>query len=104
MCATAGRGVVPPRLDAPRLGPNHDGERRIGFNAQYIATHVRQTQHALDTAMLVHGVDRFRHFGVDVPASADLDPGAVARQRELERMVRETMSGDTERLLPVVDP
>lgn len=67
-------------------------ERRIGFNAQYIATHMRQTRHERDTAMLVHGVDRFRRFGVDIPASRDLDPEAVARQRELERLVRETMS------------
>ena len=75
-------------------GPNRSDERRIGFNAQYIATHMRQTRHARDTAMLVHGVDRFRHFGADVPASTDLDRGAVAHQRELERMVRETMGDD----------
>ncbi|MYE81218.1 MAG: phytanoyl-CoA dioxygenase family protein [Gammaproteobacteria bacterium] len=73
-------------------GPNHGAERRIGFNAQYIATHMRQTRHERDTAMLVHGVDRFHHFGVDVPAVADLDRQAVARQRELEQIVRETMS------------
>ncbi|MDE0350688.1 MAG: phytanoyl-CoA dioxygenase family protein [Gammaproteobacteria bacterium] len=84
-------------------GPNHGAERRIGFNAQYIATHMRQTRHDRDTAMLVHGVDRFRHFGVDIPAAADLDPGAVARQRELERMVRETMGDDIGRPLPAVD-
>ena len=75
-------------------GPNRGAARRIGFNAQYIATHMRQTQHARDTAMLVHGVDRFHHFDVDIPASRDLDPGALARQRELERMVRETMGDD----------
>ena len=85
-------------------GPNRSAERRIGFNAQYIATHVRQTQHTRDTAMLVHGVDRFRHFGVDAPARADLDPGAVARQRELDRMVRETMGADAGRPLAAVDP
>ena len=71
--------------------PNRGDDRRIGFNAQYIATHMRQTQHAHDTAMLVCGVDAFHHFGADIPASADLDPDALARQRELDRQVRATM-------------
>ena len=70
---------------------NRSGDRRIGFNAQYVATHVRQTQHDRDTAMLVHGVDDFGHFGTDIPATADLEPAAVARQRELDRRVRRTM-------------
>lgn len=71
--------------------PNVGNHRRIGFNAQYMATHVRQTQHTRDTAMLVCGVDTFHYFGVDVPAPADLDPQTLARQRELDRQVRATM-------------
>lgn len=70
---------------------NRSGDRRIGFNAQYIATHVRQTQHDRDTAILVHGSDDFGHFGADIRATGDLEPAAVARQRELDRQVRETM-------------
>jgi len=71
--------------------PNVSEERRIGFNAQYIATHMRQTQHGRDTALLVCGVDGHGHFGEDIPAESDLDPDAVMRQRDLDRMVRETM-------------
>ena len=71
--------------------PNLSDERRIGFNAQYIATHIRQTQHDGDTALLVCGVDDYGHFGEDIPAEADLDPDAVERQRDLDRMVRDTM-------------
>jgi len=71
--------------------PNHSDGRRIGFNAQYVAPHTRQTQHDHDTAILVAGVDDFGHFGADIPASDDLDPEAVARQRDLDRRVRETM-------------
>lgn len=71
--------------------PNRGDDRRIGFNAQYIATHMRQTQHSRDTALLVSGVDTFHHFGADIAASADLQPDAVARQRELDRQVRATM-------------
>ena len=71
--------------------PNASSDRRIGFNAQYVATHLRQIQHDRDTAILVSGVDTHGHFGKDVPATVDLDPTAVARQRELDRQVRETM-------------
>ncbi|MCY3820847.1 MAG: hypothetical protein OXH52_16055 [Gammaproteobacteria bacterium] len=35
--------------------------------------------------------DRFHHPGVDVPAPADPNPNAIARQRDLDRQVRETM-------------
>ena len=71
--------------------PNRSDERRIGFNAQYIATRMRQTQHDRDTALLVCGVDDYGHFGEDIPAKSDLEPEAVKRQRDLDRMVRETM-------------
>lgn len=70
---------------------NRSDDRRIGFNAQYVATHMRQTQHGRDTAMLVSGVDTYGHFGEDIPATSDLDPLAVVRQRELDRQVRATM-------------
>ena len=70
--------------------PNISDDRRIGLNVQYVASHVRQTKHDLDTAMLVRGVDEYGHFGVDIPATSDLDPVAVARQAELERRHVET--------------
>ena len=71
--------------------PNESSDRRIGFNVQYVATHMRQTRHDRDTAILVSGVDTYGHFGEDTPAAADLEPAAVARQQELDRQVRETM-------------
>ena len=71
--------------------PNRSDERRIGFNVQYIATHMRQTQHDRDTGLLVCGVDDYGHFAKDIPAESDLEPDAVERQRDLDRMVRETM-------------
>ena len=74
--------------------PNRSDERRIGLNAQYVATHIRQTKHDRDTAMLVRGVDDFGHFGADVPARGDLEPEAVKRQRELDRLYRETTGND----------
>lgn len=64
--------------------PNHGTDRRIGLNVQYLAAHVSQTKHDLDSAMLVRGRDRYHHFAPDTPADIDLDPAAMARQVELE--------------------
>lgn len=44
-----------------------------------------------DTAIPASGVDTHGHFGKDTPAAGDLEPAAVARQRELDRQVRATM-------------
>ncbi len=63
--------------------PNLSDDRRIGLNAQYLAPHVRQTKHDKDSAMLVRGEDRYRHFGVDRPACADFESEALARWQEL---------------------
>jgi ectoine hydroxylase-related dioxygenase (phytanoyl-CoA dioxygenase family) len=63
---------------------NQSDDRRIGLNVQYLATHVRQTKHDLDTAMLVRGQDDYRHFDYDRPATSDLDPAAIAHQALLE--------------------
>lgn len=72
---------------------NRSDDRRIGLNVQYLAPHVQQVKHSRDTALLVRGVDGFGHFGQDVPASEDLDPEALARHRELNRLYRETVGG-----------
>ncbi len=65
---------------------NRSKDQRIGLNVQYLAPHMRQTKHDLDSAMLVRGEDRFVHFRADRPAESDLEPAAVERQRELERL------------------
>jgi len=66
--------------------PNRSNDRRIGLNVQYIAPHIRQTKHDLDSAMLVRGKDDYHHFADDIPAEIDLNPEAVARQVELEKL------------------
>lgn len=70
--------------------PNHSDDRRIGLNVQYIAPHVRQTKHDLDTAILVRGKDTYHHFGADIPATSDLDLVAVRRQKDLEALYVKT--------------
>ena len=70
--------------------PNTGTDRRIGLNIQYIATHVRQTKHDLDTALLVRGEDQYNHFNADIPATSDFDPLAVERHQKLQRLYEET--------------
>ncbi|MEK6217022.1 MAG: phytanoyl-CoA dioxygenase family protein [Boseongicola sp.] len=70
--------------------PNRSDDRRIGLNVQFLAPHVRQTKHDLETAMLVRGEDQFDHFREDIPARADFDPAAVKRWHELDRLHVET--------------
>ena len=70
--------------------PNTSNDRRIGVNVQYLAPSMRQTKHDHDTAMLVRGEDRFGHFGSDEPASTDLDPAALERQKTLDVLYRQT--------------
>jgi len=70
--------------------PNNSNDRRIGLNIQYLASHVRQTKHDLDTAMLARGNDPYNNFGTDIPAEIDLDPAAIQRQAELEALHVET--------------
>lgn len=64
--------------------PNVSDDRRIGLNIQYIAPHVRQVKHDLDTVMLVRGKDPYGNFGTDIPAERNLDPAALARLERLE--------------------
>ena len=70
--------------------PNNSDDRRIGLNVQYLAAHVSQTKHNNDTAILVRGNDKYKHYQYDIPAKTDLDPIAVNRQAELEKMHIET--------------
>ena len=70
--------------------PNKSHERRIGLNVQYLATHVRQTKHENDSTILVRGQDKFNHFAKDMPTKADLEPKAMKRQEELEKLYNET--------------
>ena len=74
--------------------PNRSAARRVGLNAQYIAPHLRQTKHDRDSAMLVRGQDRYRHFAVDRAAEADFEPAAVARWAELNRLHVETQGSN----------
>jgi non-haem Fe2+, alpha-ketoglutarate-dependent halogenase len=60
--------------------PNRTDDRRIGLAIRYIPTHVRQII-GTDGAVLVRGVDRYRHFVAEPRPDADLSEQALAAHR-----------------------
>jgi len=61
--------------------PNRSADRRIGYALRYIPTHVRQTK-VRDSAMLVRGVDTYRHFDPEPRPRQDLDEAALTAHTE----------------------
>ncbi len=73
--------------------PNKSNDRRIGFNIQYVATHVKQMKNYTDTAICVRGIDKYNNFGTDIPAASDeLTPTTVAKQKELQEKYKSIVS------------
>ena len=70
--------------------PNESDDRRIGLNIQYLHPSVRQTLHAMDTAMVVRGTDTYGNFGTDIPATGNLEPKALARRAEQGALIKGT--------------
>jgi hypothetical protein len=71
-----------------RSGPNLSNDRRIGFGISYIPTSATCRASARQSAMLVRGSDRYRHFDDERRPQADFGPeerayheAAVARFR-----------------------
>ena len=63
--------------------PNRSEDRRIAFNAQYLAPWVKQTVGDWDSALLVGGEDRYGHFEHERAASGAFIPEDVARQQSI---------------------
>ena len=57
--------------------PNPSHDRRIGYAIRYVATYVYQTAGKRDSAMLVRGIDTYRHF--DPEPRPKVDFGADER-------------------------
>jgi ectoine hydroxylase-related dioxygenase (phytanoyl-CoA dioxygenase family) len=72
---------------------NRTNDRRIGLAIRYIPTYVRQTK-VRDSAMLVRGTDKYRHFDYEPRPVADLDAAALAAHSEsVNRQVRALYQG-----------
>ena len=63
--------------------PNASADRRIGYAIRYIPTRVRQVAGPRDSATLVRGQDAYRHFDLEPPPGADLDPDALALHADI---------------------
>jgi ectoine hydroxylase-related dioxygenase (phytanoyl-CoA dioxygenase family) len=73
--------------------PNRSADRRIGFAIRYIPTYVRQTK-VRDSAMLVHGTDRFHNFDPEPRPQGDLDEAArTAHADSVARQVKALYEG-----------
>jgi non-heme Fe2+,alpha-ketoglutarate-dependent halogenase len=62
--------------------PNPSNDRRIGFGIRHMPTDVAQLA-GENSATLVRGVDRHRHFMAEPQPSRDLDPEFVALHRTI---------------------
>ena len=76
--------------------PNRSDDRRIGFAIRFVPTHVRQVVGRRDSAMLVRGVDAYRHFEAEPRPSADFEPAQLAIQAEIERRRSDVLFQDVE--------
>jgi hypothetical protein len=63
--------------------PNHSELRRVGFAIRYLPTHVKQLAPVADSATLVRGCDRYRHFAPEPVPQSDFHPDALAFHREM---------------------
>lgn len=66
--------------------PNRSNDRRIGFAIRYVPAYVRQLE-GEDSALLVRGVDDYRHFIPERAPAYDLSPDAVAQHAEMKARV-----------------
>ena len=76
--------------------PYRSDDRRIGFAIRFVPTHVRQVVGRRDSAMLVRGVDAYRHFESEPRPSADFEPAQLALQAEIERRRSDVLFQDVE--------
>jgi hypothetical protein len=79
-------------------GPNRSNDRRIGVSLHYMPTRSRQVVGEWDSAALVRGEDRHRHFAAAPVPRHDMDPEAVAFHEKASTAVREILFKGAERV------
>jgi len=86
MALPAGSFSLHHELAVHRSAPNHAAHRRIGIGLNYIPTDVRVDGPVRCCAMLVRGEDRYGHFDLIDPPTAERNPAALAvHQRVSDR-------------------
>ena len=72
-----------------RSAPNHAAHRRVGIGLNYIPTHVRVDSPVRCQAMLVRGEDKYGHFDLVDPPTAERDAAALAAHLGVSQRYRE---------------
>jgi hypothetical protein len=72
-----------------RSAPNNASHRRVGIGLNYIPAHVRVNSPVRLCAMLVRGEDRYGHFDLVEPPSAERDAAALALHQRVSDRYRE---------------
>ena len=89
MALRAGEFSLHHELAVHRSAPNHASHRRVGIGLNYIPTHVRVDSPVRCKAMLVRGEDRYGHFDLIDPPSAERDAAALAVHQQVSDRYRE---------------
>ena len=88
MSLSAGSFSLHHELAVHRSAPNHASHRRVGIGLNYIPTHVRVDGPHRLKAMLVRGEDRYGHFDLIDPPSAERDAAALAAHLQVSEAYR----------------
>lgn len=79
--------------------PNPSPERRIGSAVRYMPTYVRQVAGQHDSASVVRGTDRFRHFEPEPRPEMDMAEAAVGYHVNVTRPHAAILMRATERTM-----
>ena len=91
----AGEAVLFNNAICHSSGPNQSDDRRIVFLIEFVPAHAWQHE-PRESAMLVRGVDRFRHFDVDPRPAEEMSRAArAAWQRKVEVQTQVLYRGAT---------
>ena len=88
MALPAGSFSLHHELSVHRSAPNHASHRRVGIGLNYIPTHVRVDGPVRCQAMLVRGQDRYGHFDLIDPPSAERDTATLAVHQQVSDRYR----------------
>jgi hypothetical protein len=97
MALPAGSFSLHHELAVHRSAPNRAAHRRVGIGLNYMPTHVRVNSPVRLSAMLVRGEDRYGHFDLIDPPSAERDPAALAVHQEVSDRYRANYNVQVER-------
>ncbi len=88
MALPAGSFSLHHELSVHRSAPNHASHRRVGIGLNYIPTHVRVDGPVRCHAMLVRGQDRYGHFDLIDPPTAERDAAALTVHQQVSDRYR----------------